>query len=205
MNPTHHHVFEPGTDPAAPPVLLLHGTGGDEYDLLPLGRKLSPGSALLSPRGNVSEHGANRFFARLAEGVFDPREVSQRTNELADFVAATARLYEIDPRQLIAIGFSNGANVAGAMLQLRPELFAGAVLLRAMVVLERPATPGSLEGRRVLIASGNQDPIIPNENAARLATLLRAGGAEVATHVSNAGHGLTAGDLTVAQKFLAAR
>ena len=205
MNLSYHHLFEPGTDPAAPPLLLLHGTGGDESDLLPLGRKLSPGSALLSPRGNVSEHGANRFFARLAEGRFDPAEVTRRTHELADFVGAAAAHYRLDPRTLIAVGFSNGANVAATLLQLRPELLGGAVLLRAMVVLDQPAATGSLTGRRVLIASGTQDPIVPNSHPPHLAALLRAGGAEVTLHASAAGHGLAAPDLTAAQKFFADR
>ena len=105
---TYRHRFEPGTEPFAPPLLLLHGTGGDEDDLIPLGRKLSPGSALLSPRGDVSEQGARRFFARLAEGVFDPAEVTRRTHALADFVAAAAKHYRFDATRLIAVGFSNG-------------------------------------------------------------------------------------------------
>ena len=205
MNLSYHHLFESGTDPAAPPLLLLHGTGGDESDLLPLGRKLSPGSALLSPRGNVSEHGANRFFARLAEGRFDPAEVTRRTHELADFVGAAAARYHLDPRTLIAVGFSNGANVAATLLQLRPELLGGAVLLRAMVVLDQPAAAGSLTGRPVLLASGTQDPIVPNSHPPRLAALLRAGGAEVTLHASAAGHGLAAADLMVAQKFFTDR
>src|SRR3954468_10156072 len=109
---TYHHVFEPGTDPAAPPLLLLHGTGGNEHDLLRLGRAISPGSALLSPRGDVSEGGALRFFARFAEGVFDPAEIARRTQALADFVVAAAAHYKIESSRLIAVGFSNGANIA---------------------------------------------------------------------------------------------
>jgi predicted esterase len=202
---SYQHLFEPGTDPAAPPLLLLHGTGGDESDLLPLGRRLSPGSALLSPRGSVSEHGAPRFFARLAEGVFDPAEVTRRTHELADFVTAAARQYHLEPRQLIAVGFSNGANIAATMLQLRPDVLGGAVLLRAMVVLDQPAAAGSLTGRRVLLAHGTQDPIVPLSHPPRLAALLRAGGADVTLHATAAGHGLTAADLAAGQKFFADR
>jgi phospholipase/carboxylesterase len=168
---TYQYSFEPGTEPSAAPLLLLHGTGGDEHDLLPLGRALSPGSALLSPRGNVSEHGAPRFFARLGEGRFDPAEVTRRTHELADFIAAAAKKYGFDPRELIAVGFSNGANIAATLLQLRPELLGGAVLLRAMVVLDQPAAAGSLTGRRVLIASGTQDPIVPNASPPAMAWL----------------------------------
>ena len=199
------HVFEPGTDPSAPPLLLLHGTGGNEHDLLPLGRALSPGSALLSPRGLVNERGALRFFARLAEGVFDPAEVTRRTHELADFIAAATRAHGLDPARLTAVGLSNGANIAATLFQLRPESLAAAVLLRPMVVLDQPAPPGSLTGRRVLIASGTRDPIVPNSHPPRLAELLRAGGATVEVHTTPAGHGLVQDDLTVGRKFFAGR
>ena len=202
---TYQHVFEPGTDPTTPPLLLLHGTGGDEHDLLPLGRALSPGSALLSPRGNVSERGAARFFARLGEGVFDPAEVSRRTHELADFIAAAAGHHGLDRRELIAVGLSNGANIAATLLQLRPESLHGAVLLRPMVVLDQPAAAGTLAGRRVLIASGNQDPIVPNDHPPRLAALLRAGGATVILHATAAGHGLATTDIAASKRFLSGK
>ena len=205
MKLSYHHRFEPGTDPAAPPLLLLHGTGGNEHDLLSLGRKLSPGSALLSPRGNVTEHGAPRFFARLAEGVFDPAEVTRRTHELAAFIAAAAAQYHFDPRTLIAVGFSNGANIAATVLQLRPAVLGGAILLRPMVVLDQPAPAGSLAGKRVLIASGTQDPMVPATHPPHLAALLRAGGATVTLQSSPGGHGLVATDLAAAQKFFADR
>jgi predicted esterase len=198
-----HHRFEPGTDPTAPPLLLLHGTGGDENDLIPLGRRLSPGSALLSPRGNVSEHGARRFFARLTEGVFDPAEVTQRTHALADFIAAATKQYRLDPARLTAVGFSNGANIAATLLLLRPESLAAAVLLRPMVVLEPPTLP-DLGGRRVLISSGNLDPIVPNDHPVRLAELLRRAGASVALHPQVASHGLVPADFAVAGDFLRA-
>ena len=202
---TYQHIFEPGSDPKAPPLLLLHGTGGDEHDLLPLGRALSPGSALLSPRGDVSERGAPRFFARLGEGIFDPAEVTRRTHALADFIAAAAERHGLDRHKLIAVGFSNGANIAATLLQLRPESLAGAVLLRAMVVLDQPAPAGTLAGKRVLIASGTQDPIVPNDQPPRLAALLRAGGAAVSLHTSATGHGLANSDIAAAKKFLADR
>jgi len=202
---THHHVFETGTNPDSPPLLLLHGTGGDERDLLELGRTLSPGSALLSPRGNVSEHGARRFFARLAEGVFDPAEVTRRTHALADFIAAAADHHGLDRRRLIAVGFSNGANIAATLLQLRPETLGGAVLLRPMLVLDQPALAGTLTGKRVLIAHGTRDPIVPNDHPPRLAALLRAGGAAVTLHAVAAGHHLVASDLAAAQAFLRER
>lgn len=199
---TYQHVFEPGTDPSAPPLLLLHGTGGSEHDLLRLGRSLSPGSALLSPRGDVSEGGAARFFARLAEGVFDPAEITRRTQALADFVMAAAAHYRIDPQRLVAVGFSNGANIAATLLLLRPETLGGAILLRPMVVLDQPAAPGTLTGRRVLLCNGTTDPLVPGDHPARLAGLLRAGGAEVKTELLPASHALTPQDVAAAQSWL---
>jgi len=204
MHLTYHHRFEPGTDPSAPPLLLLHGTGGDENDLIPLGRKLSPGSALLSPRGDVSEHGARRFFARLAEGVFDPAEVTRRTHALAGFVAAASQHYGFAPTSLTAIGFSNGANIAATMLLLRPESLARAVLLRPMVVLEPEKLP-ALSGKSVLLSSGTADPIVPGDHPARLARLLESAGAKVSLHLQPAGHGLVPGDFTLARDFLLPR
>ena len=197
------HIFEPATKPSAPPLLLLHGTGGGEHDLLRLGRAISPGSALLSPRGNVSESGAARFFARLAEGVFDPAEIVRRTHELADFIVAAGKRYDLDLARLIAVGFSNGANISATMLLLRPEVLAGAVLLRAMVVLDQPAAAGSLTGKRVLISSGTLDPIVPLDQPPRLAALLRAGGAEVTLREHTASHGFVPADLAAAQTWLA--
>lgn len=199
---SYHHRFEPATDPSAPPLLLLHGTGGDENDLIPIAQKLSPGSALLSPRGNVSEHGARRFFARLAEGVFDPEEVTRRTLALADFVEAAARQYQIDLSRLTALGFSNGANVAATLLLLRPETLAAAALLRPMVVLE-PKTPPDLTGKRVLLSSGNVDPIVPAEHPPRLADLLQRAGATVTLKSHAASHGLVPGDFAAVRDFLA--
>lgn len=199
---TYHHVFEPGTDSAAPPLLLLHGTGGNENDLLRLGRSLSPGSALLSPRGDVSEGGALRFFPRLAEGVFDPAEVSRRTHALADFVLEAAKHYQIDPAKLLALGFSNGANIGASLLLLRPETLAGAILFRPMVVLDQPARAGSLAGRRVLLSSGSVDPLVPPDHLPRLAALLRAGGADVTLKSHPASHALVPADVEEAQKWL---
>ena len=200
---TYHHVFEPGTDPKAPPLLLLHGTGGSEHDLLRLGRSISPGSALLSPRGDVSEGGALRFFARLAEGVFDPQEITKRTHALADFILGASEHYKIDPLRLLAVGFSNGANIAATLMLLRPETLGGGILLRPMVVLDQPAAPGSLQGRRVLLSNGSMDPLVPADHPARLATLLRAGGAEVKVELFPASHALTPQDVAAAQSWLA--
>lgn len=199
---TYHHIFERGTDPAAPPLLLLHGTGGNENDLLRLGRMLSPGSALLSPRGDVSEGGALRFFARVAEGVFDPAEITRRTHALGDFVASAARSYGIDLSRLIAVGFSNGANVAATLLLLRPETLGSAILFRPMVVLDQPAPAGALTGKRALLCHGSTDPLVPPDDPERLAALLRAGGAEVKLETIAASHALTPQDVSLAQRWL---
>ena len=200
------HLFRPGSDPSAPPLLLLHGTGGGEHDLVGLAGRISPGSALLSPRGRVSEGGAARFFPRLAEGVFDPAAIVPRIDELAAFVDEAARHHGLSSSPgLVAVGFSNGANAAAALLQLHPGLpLAGAILLRPMVVLERAATPGSLAGRRVLLLNGARDPIVPLDHPPRLAALLRHGGAEVGELLhAEAGHGLVAADIEAAREFLA--
>ncbi len=199
---SYQYVFEAGPDPVAPPLLLLHGTGGTEHDLLRLGHSLSPGSALLSPRGDVSEGGALRFFARLAEGVFDPAEVTRRTHALADFILAATKQHELDPSKLIAVGFSNGANIAATLLQLRPETLGAGILLRSMVVLNQPAAAGSLLGRRALLLNGTVDPIVPPDHPPHLAELLRAGGAEVKVQLLQASHGLTPQDVTAAKAWL---
>ena len=201
---TFHHVFEPGADPGSPPLLLLHGTGGSENDLLRVGRAISPGSALLSPRGDVSEGGALRFFARLAEGVFDPQEITRRTHALADFVVSATAHYKLDPLRLLAVGFSNGANIAATLLLLRPETLGGGVLFRPMVVLDQPAMAGSLACRRVLLCNGTMDPLVPPEHPKRLAALLQAGGADVKLHTFPASHALTPQDVAAAQSWLAA-
>ncbi len=200
------HLFRPATDPAAPPLLLLHGTGGTEHDLVGLADRVSPGSALLAPRGRVIERGAARFFPRLGEGVFDPGQIIPRIEELAEFVEAAGRehgLAAASGRGLIALGFSNGANAAASLLQLHPEApLSGAVLLRPMVVLDRAAAAGSLAGRRVLLLNGARDPIVPEDHPARLAALLGAGGAQVETVMHpEAGHGLAAEDLELARAF----
>lgn len=182
-------------------LLLLHGTGGDENDLLPLGHELDPEAALLSPRGKVLENGMPRFFRRLAEGVFDEADVVRRANELADFVGAAAARYEFDPRGVTAVGYSNGANIAAAILLLRPEVLASAILFRAMVPLVPPQPP-DLAHARVLISSGAHDPIVPVENAERLAAMLREAGANVALHFESVGHPLGAGDIAAAKEWL---
>ena len=186
------HRFEPAAAPGRRPLLLLHGTGGDETDLLPLGRAIAPGAALLSPRGQVLENGMPRFFRRLREGVFDEADVIRRANDLADFVEEARETYGIG--QPLALGFSNGANIAAAMLMLRPEALAGAALVRAMVPLKEPPHR-ALGGKPVLILSGAMDPIVPDANSAELARQLRAAGADVRHTTVPAAHNLTAADL----------
>ncbi len=193
------HRFEPATDRTRPPLLLLHGTGGDENDLIDLGRMVAPGAALLSPRGKVLEGGMPRFFKRLAEGVFDEDDVKRRANELADFVHEAREDYGLPAP--IALGFSNGANIAAATLLLRPEALAGAVLLRAMVPLSQPPA-ADLNGKPVLILSGAMDPIVPAANATQLAGQLQKAGAVVDHRTLPAGHGLSQADVTLAREFL---
>ncbi|HEY2800834.1 MAG TPA: alpha/beta hydrolase [Chthoniobacterales bacterium] len=182
-------------------LLLLHGTGGNETDLLPLGRDLDPEAALLSPRGQVLENGMPRFFRRLAEGIFDEEDLVRRAHELADFVEHAAGQYQFDQTNLIAVGYSNGANIASATLLLRPGTIRGAALLRAMVPLVPNELP-NLKKAPVLIAAGNYDPIIPPENPRSLAELLERAGAEVSIHFENAGHNLTSETVSITKQWL---
>ncbi len=195
------HQFVPG--PSARTLLLLHGTGGNEHDLLPLGRELDPAAALLSPRGAVSENGRPRFFRRLAEGVFDEADLVQRARDLAGFIAWAAPHYGFAPEKLIAVGYSNGANIASALLLLHPGAIPGAALLRAMVPLVPPDLP-DLKSAPVLIVNGEHDPIVPLENAQRLAALLERAGAEVTLDFENAGHQLTGATLGRVREWLGA-
>jgi phospholipase/carboxylesterase len=195
------HRFVPGTDASAPVLLLLHGTGGNEEDLLGLGARLRPGAPLLSPRGRVLENGMPRFFKRLAEGVFDEPDLILRTAELAAFVAAARTRHELGDRPLVAVGYSNGANIAASLLLLQPGVLAGAILLRAMVPLTPPKLP-DLDGVRVFLAGGRADAMIPPENTAQLARMLETAGADVALQFSPGGHGLSAGEIAEAAAWL---
>jgi phospholipase/carboxylesterase len=182
------HVFLPADDPAAgPPLLLLHGTGGNEYDLLPLRDRLSPGAAVLSVRGTVLENGMPRFFRRISEGVFDEDDLRRRADALAEFVVQASVAYGIDDRSLVAVGFSNGANIASAMLLERPGLLAGAVLLAAMVPYAEPPA-ADLAGTFVIISNGDRDPMIAEGVTQELASQLRERGAEVVELPHPGGH-----------------
>ena len=195
------HRFRPGTRAGAPPLLLLHGTGGNEDDLLSLGETLAPGAPLLSPRGKVLENGMPRFFRRLAEGVFDLEDLRFRAQELAGFVAEAGKVYDWGDTPPIAVGYSNGANIAGALLLLHPGSLSGALLLRPMVPLVPEPLP-RLDGVPVLIAAGRNDPIIPASQPRALADLLGSAGADVTLHGSNAGHGLTREDLEIGERWM---
>ena len=196
------HSFVPAQQSDASfTLLLLHGTGGNERDLIPLGRSLAPGTALLSPRGKTLENGMPRFFRRFAEGVFDLEDLKFRTHELADFVEAASTVYRFDPSKIIAVGYSNGANIAASMMLLRSRLLSGAVLFRPMVPLV-PETPPDLSGIPILISAGRFDPIVPQEQTERLVTLLQDCGADVTLRWQNGGHALSAQEINEAKEWL---
>jgi predicted esterase len=198
------HVYQPRATPGEPILLLLHGTGGNEHDLVPLAKTLLPGAGILSPRGKVLERGMPRFFRRLAEGVFDIEDLKLRAAELADFVTAAAAQHEFSTRDVIAVGFSNGANIAGALLLLRPDVLGTAVLFRAMVPLV-PDTLPDIPATPVLISNGKMDPLVSAEETERLAALLRSAGADVTVAWQNSGHELTDRDVITAREWLAQR
>ena len=195
------HVYEPPADPNAPILLLLHGTGGNEQDLLSLGEILAPDAGMLSPRGKVLERGAPRFFRRLAEGVFDIEDLKFRTGELADFLLAAAARYGFDTARLIAVGFSNGANIAASTMLLRPDALTGGILIRAMVPLVPDPLP-TLPRTRVLLSNGRTDPLVSLDETERLAKLFRDAGADVTLKWQPGGHELTQGDVSAARQWL---
>ena len=194
------HEFVPGTSGRT--LLLLHGTGGDERDLLPLGRMLAPEDALLSPRGKVLEHGMPRFFRRLAEGVLDVPDLLAKSHDMAGFVQAAAKEHGFDPARVVAVGYSNGANLAASVLLQRPEALAGAVLLRAMVPYEPERAP-DLAGKRVLLLAGRRDPYSGGAATERLAGIFRGAGAQVDVRVAEAGHEMAQADVAAAREWLA--
>ena len=194
------HRFVRGQGPTT--LLLLHGTGANENDLLPLGGALLPDAHMLSPRGKVLENGMPRFFRRLAEGVFDVEDLVARTHELADFVDRAAKEYDLDPERIVAVGYSNGANIAGSLLLLHPGVVTGAVLLRAMLPFEPDESP-DLTGTRVLISAGRMDQMTPAQSTERLEEVLRASGADVELRWQPAGHELSQDDVADASRWLA--
>ena len=193
------HLYKPG-DASLPPLLLLHGTGGNEHDLIGLGEAVAPGRALLSPRGQVLENGMPRFFRRFAEGLLDEDDIRKRGAELAGFITDARQAYGLAAP--VALGYSNGANIAAALLLLYPDIFAGAVLLRAMAPFKQlPAV--TLPATRVLLLSGQNDQMIPLTEASRLAVHLQKSGAILEHKSFPTGHGLTQPDLTEITRFLA--
>lgn len=196
------HRFVAGSAPnPALTIVALHGTGGDENDLLPLAAAIAPGAPVLSPRGKVLEHGAPRFFRRLAEGVFDYADVRFRAAELNAFIRSSAERYGFDGGRLYALGYSNGANIASAMMFEDPELFAGGILLRPMIPLD-PLPGTDLRGISVLLSAGLVDPIIPPDQVRRLESELVARGAKVELIWQPGGHSLTATEIDLAREWL---
>lgn len=187
------HIHEPGD----PTLVMLHGTGGDEREMAAFGRRLSASAGILSPRGQEPERGMNRWFRRLAEGVFDEENLRTRTEELADFVVAT-----VPDAKRIAVGFSNGANIAAAALLLRPEAFDGAALLAPMVPLSPELLP-DLAGKPILMVCGENDPMVPRANALALATMFETAGADLTLHWHAGGHGLSETEMNVTAAWIA--
>ena len=198
---SHVHKYIPPTSGDDVTLLLLHGTGGDENDLLPLGNALRPGAGMLSPRGNVLEHGMPRFFRRLAEGVFDLEDLARRTDELAEFIRESADTYKFDAAKLVAVGFSNGANIAASVILTHPGVIPRAILLSPMVPFE-PKTAPALAGTSVFIGAGRHDPIVPVPQVERLAEILRDGGTTVEVHWQSGGHTITKDEMEAARTWL---
>ncbi|QKV72465.1 alpha/beta hydrolase [Amycolatopsis sp. Hca4] len=196
------HKYVEGA-PDAPLLLLLHGTGGSPEDLIGLARELSPDAAVLAPAGPVSEHGAARWFRRLAEGVFDHEDVVERANELADFVVEAREKYGLGDRRLVAVGFSNGANIAAAVTLLRPEVVREAVLFAAMSPVPEPPSH-DLSATRVFLANGERDPMAPLASTEELIRLLRERGADVVTQRHPGGHQITLDGVRAAAKWIMA-
>jgi phospholipase/carboxylesterase len=192
------HRWEPGKGRV---ILALHGTGGDENDLVPIAKMLDPRAAILSPRGRVLEGSHNRFFRRFEEGVFDFENMREETAALADFVVQKGLEYGFDPLDVYALGFSNGANIAASLLLSRPDVLKGGILLRSMVPFQ-PSAPVDLKGKSVMMINGSVDPIIPVENANRLAEIFRVSGADVKHVILETGHQLMQEDVRLSQEWL---
>jgi phospholipase/carboxylesterase len=192
---------EPKSRTSFATILLLHGTGGNEEDLISLGHEIAPGAALLSPRGKVLENGLPRFFRRLSEGVFDIEDLKFRTNELADFVEEASKVYGFDLQRLVAIGYSNGANIAASGLLLRPDFLSYAILFRPMVPLIPEVLP-NLGSKHILISAGLHDPIVPSQDTKNLLNLLKKAGAETSINWQNSGHELSLEEIKKAKDWL---
>lgn len=196
------HRFVPGEDPLVETLLVLHGTGGNENDLVGIGQAIAPGAAILSPRGNVLENGAPRFFKRVAEGVFDPKEVRSRGEELARFIRAAAVTYRLDPSRIFALGYSNGANIASTVMLIEPGSIQASILLRPMLVYE-PPEKNDLTGSSVFISAGRMDPIVPTASVEQLAQLFRSTNADVTLKWQLAAHSLVPSEVREAAEWFA--
>ena len=197
----HRHV--PAADPAtADTLVVLHGTGGDENDLISIGQAIAPGAAILSPRGNVLENGAPRFFKRMAEGVFDPKEVRSRADELARFIRGAVVTYRLDPARIYALGYSNGANIASTVMLVEPGIFRGSILLRPMLVYD-PPEQNDLSDTAVFISAGRMDPIVPVESVEKLVKLFESAHSNVTVKWQLAGHSLVPSEVREASEWLA--
>ena len=199
-----HRVVPAKNSSSAETLVVLHGTGGDENDLIGIGQAIAPDAAIVSPRGNVLEAGAPRFFKRLAEGVFDPKEVRSRAEELALFIRAAVITYRLDPTRVFALGYSNGANIASAVMFVEPGILQGAILFRPMLVYE-PSEKSDLTGSAVFISAGRMDPIVPAASVERLAELFESARAEVTLKWQLAGHNLVPSEVSEAADWLALR
>ncbi|HZL21831.1 MAG TPA: alpha/beta hydrolase, partial [Nitrososphaeraceae archaeon] len=182
-------------------LVLLHGTGGNEEDLIPLGKEIESTASILSPRGKVLENGMPRFFRRLAEGVFDMEDLKFRTHELADFIQQCSLHYKFDLRKTIAIGFSNGANIAASLLLLRPDLFEGAILFRAMIPLVPNPLP-DLSNKKVLLSAGVNDPIVSRMETESLYRLFQNANTNIVLKWENSSHNLIKEDIVAARKWI---
>jgi predicted esterase len=195
------YLADPGSGPDGPALLMLHGTGGGEHEMLAFGRSLLPGAPVLAPRGRISEGGAARFFSRTPQDPFRFPDLPERIDELAGFVRAAVPAEGLEGRPLVAVGYSNGANAAAALMLRHPGLLAGGALLRPM--LPAPAPAGlDLAGTLVLLLGGRADTMIPPDRVGALGEALRGAGADVQEHWAPTGHGLTQGDLDAAAAFV---
>jgi predicted esterase len=195
------HVYRPGSDPGAPTLLLLHGTGGNEHDLLPIGEMIAPQAGVLSPRGNVLEGTMPRFFKRLAEGVFDLDDLRHQTRELAQFVRDASGRYRFDLARVVAVGFSNGANIAASLLLLEPSVLSAAVLFRAMVPIVPDSLP-DLSVRRILMSNGRLDSLVAASQTEQLKDMFEDCGADVTFVWQPGGHKLTNADVELAREWV---
>lgn len=194
------HIFNKGNDQSKPTLLLLHGTGGHELDLLPLADTIDSEASVLSVRGNVLENGLPRFFRRLSEGVFDEEDLIFRTKELNEFLGDASETYHFDRGNIFAIGYSNGANIAASLLFHYEHALKGAILHHPMVPRRGIELP-NLIGRSVFIAAGTNDPICPPEESEELQVLLQKANANVELHWENKGHQLTAEEVEAARRW----